>query len=190
MFKHRFHAGIMAGDITRTIRQWKKPQVRRGGRYKLANHGYLEVTSIAPCKRVTSEDLKLSGVANRDALISMLSAGGDLYRVDFKFIGHQADQEIYRGGILDDDDFTKLSDALAKKDKNSGFDWTHATLMAIHDYPGVGSIKLCQHLQRDQAALKKDVRKLKAQGLTVSLETGYKLSERGKDYLRRKQLIV
>jgi hypothetical protein len=49
-------------------------------------------------------------------------------------------------------------------------------------------VDLADHLGRDKLPFKADVRRLKALGLTESLETGYRLSPRGKaimTYLRR-----
>jgi hypothetical protein len=61
--------------------------------------------------------------------------------------------------------------------------WTRPTLAAIRDSPAVVSTKLAEQLGRERFALKADIRKLKALGLTESLEVGYRLSPLGVDYL-------
>ncbi len=51
------------------------------------------------------------------------------------------------------------------------------------DQPGVVSTALAESLGRERLALKSDIRKLKALGLTLSLEVGYELSPRGRAFL-------
>jgi hypothetical protein len=53
----------------------------------------------------------------------------------------------------------------------------------IADHPGVRAGDLARSLGRERDALKVDVRKLKALGLTRSLEVGYELSPRGRSVL-------
>jgi len=56
---------------------------------------------------------------------------------------------------------------------------------AVADHPGRRAGDLAQMLGRDTRTFKLDVRKLKALGLTISLETGYRLSPRGEAFLAR-----
>ena len=53
-------------------------------------------------------------------------------------------------------------------------------LRLIEERPGLRAVDLADHLGRDSFPFKADVRRLKALGLTESLETGYRLSPRGK----------
>ena len=62
--------------------------------------------------------------------------------------------------------------------------WTPATLELIAARPATRAAELAAMLERDTASFKADVRKLKELGLTESLETGYRLSKRGRAYLR------
>ena len=63
--------------------------------------------------------------------------------------------------------------------------WTRTTLALIRDHPGLVSTRLAELVDRERFAFKADVRKLKALGLTESLEVGYRLSPRGRAYLDR-----
>lgn len=45
MFAKRLRAGVMAGEITSSVRIWQKPHVRVGGRYPLGP-GEIEVTAL------------------------------------------------------------------------------------------------------------------------------------------------
>ena len=53
----------------------------------------------------------------------------------------------------------------------------------IRDNPGVVSTELSTLLARDLLPMKAGIRRLKALGLTISLEVGYRLSPRGETYL-------
>jgi hypothetical protein len=60
-------------------------------------------------------------------------------------------------------------------------------LRLIQEHPGLRALDLADYLGRDKLPFKADVRRLKALGLTESLETGCRLSSRGKalvTYLR------
>ena len=58
-------------------------------------------------------------------------------------------------------------------------DWTYEYLQAIADHPGKRAPDLAEAFGRETAPFKRDVRKLKELGLTISLEIGYELSPRG-----------
>ncbi len=61
--------------------------------------------------------------------------------------------------------------------------WTLATLRLIEANQGVVARILADEMGRPRLEFKTDVRKLKALGLTISLEVGYELSELGQTYL-------
>jgi hypothetical protein len=75
-----------------------------------------------------------------------------------------------------------LEEILVKLDRMDGraaAPWTRATLRLIGEQPGVVSTELAAQLGRERFELKADVRKLKALGLTESLEVGYRLTPLG-----------
>jgi len=45
-FTKRLHAGIMAGEITESVRIWQRPHVKVGGRYGFPAGGQIEVTGL------------------------------------------------------------------------------------------------------------------------------------------------
>jgi predicted transcriptional regulator len=61
--------------------------------------------------------------------------------------------------------------------------WTRKTLLIIASAPGRRAAELADELDIDIVTFKRNVRKLKALGLTISLETGYRLSPRGAAFL-------
>jgi hypothetical protein len=46
MFTERLRAGVMAGEITCSVRIWRRPHVKIGGRYRLGA-GAIEVTRLS-----------------------------------------------------------------------------------------------------------------------------------------------
>ena len=68
---------------------------------------------------------------------------------------------------------------LDRMDQRATAPWTRATLRLIGEQPAVVSTALAEQLGRERFALKADIRKLKALGLTQSLEVGYRLTPLG-----------
>jgi biotin operon repressor len=62
--------------------------------------------------------------------------------------------------------------------------WTTAVLEQIAGHPGTVSTVLAEAMGSARQDFKGHVRRLKELGLTVSLDTGYRLSPRGVAYLR------
>jgi predicted DNA-binding transcriptional regulator YafY len=63
--------------------------------------------------------------------------------------------------------------------------WTRETLRLIRARPGVRAADLARDLGHAHDEFKRDVRKLKNLGLTISLETGYRLTPKGEALLTR-----
>lgn len=63
--------------------------------------------------------------------------------------------------------------------------WTQQVLATIGDEPGCRAADLAARLGQEHLSFKAKVRKLKAMGLTESLEVGYRLSQRGRALLER-----
>ena len=85
---------------------------------------------------------------------------------------------------LDDSDNAEIIAKLDKMDRTSKRGpWTRSYLEVIRDMPATYSGLLANYLGISQADFKPWVRKLKALGLTESLEVGYRLSPRGEKVL-------
>jgi len=76
-----------------------------------------------------------------------------------------------------------LYQRLSRLDRRPSGEWTREVLEWIRDHPHVVSTRLAEERATDRAALKTDIRKLKALGLTISHDVGYELSPRGIAYL-------
>ncbi|MGH9026151.1 MAG: hypothetical protein ACRDWD_08550, partial [Acidimicrobiia bacterium] len=103
-----------------------------------------------------------------------------LWRVDFHVAEPDERAQLAGAATLTTGEVDEIERRLDRLDRASAHGpWTRATLRLIKRRPGVVSTRLAEQLGRDRPSFKLDVRKLKALGLTRSLEVGYELSPRG-----------
>lgn len=144
-------------------------------------------TAIAP-EEVTDADARRAGFEDASDVLRSLRAHGDdsLYRIRVSFLGPDPRIALRDRTDLSPEEADALARSLARLDRASRRGaWTVAVLVAIGRHPGRRSTELAMQLGLDAAALKRNVRKLKELGLTISLERGYRLSPRGWELLRR-----
>jgi hypothetical protein len=180
--------GVMAGTVTLAFRRWRRPTVRSGGALTTAM-GVLaidDVRVIAP-EDITDADVERTGATSREALLAGLAArDGDLYRIELHLAGPDPRVALRQRDELTPDDVDELGRRLARLDAASSHGpWTAAVLELIAARPAVRAGDLADELGRERLPFKADVRKLKALGLTESLEVGYRISRRGQAWLRR-----
>jgi hypothetical protein len=179
---------IKAGDVDTQFRRWTRPTVKAGG--TLTNEwGVLTIDAVEPIALgdVTEDDLHRSGVATVAELESFLAPEGQLYRVRLRYAGEDP-RIALRNALPDEAELVVLAKKLSKMD--GAEPWTTATLSLIEEFPEKRAASLAKRMGMDQLPFKIRVRKLKALGLTESLEIGYRLSPRGAAtlaYLRSKE---
>ncbi len=189
LFQKRFWAGIAAGDITVAYRRWTRPTVKAGGQLRSPG-GLLAIKAveIVPEASIAEADARAAGFGSVEELRSELSkrSEGELYRIGFRLAERDTRQELRDADALSREEMERLPLRLDRLDRASPHGpWTRAALRLIAEQPGVVSTKLAAEMGRDRASFKLDVRKLKALGLTESLEVGYRLSRRGRAALDR-----
>jgi hypothetical protein len=89
-FSRELRNDVLAGDITLSVRLWKRPQVKPGGRYRVGP-GEIEIDGIelVPFAAVTGEDVRRAGETNREALRRRAAHAGPIdedtlvYRIEF-----------------------------------------------------------------------------------------------------------
>jgi hypothetical protein len=184
LFPNRMHDGLREGTITLTFRNWKRPQAKVGGRYRTGG-GDLVVESIETVRAaaITDDDARRAGSTDAAALRREMRWDDDdlrLLRISF----HREEPYDRPPPLLDDD---VIDARLERLDRASPVGpWTRATLDIIARRPEVRAGDLAAELGRERLPFKADVRKLKRLGLTESLDVGYRLSARGRDYLDRR----
>jgi hypothetical protein len=180
--------GLADGRVNCTYRRWEVVRPKVGSRFTTAA-GVVEVTSITPADedQLTEQDAADAGFDSVAALVKWTSAkgGGDLYRIGIVLAGPDPRVELRRSDKLTPADVSALRAKLERMDRAAARPWTHSTLQQIQRLPGVVSTELAGEAGQDRATYKLRVRRLKALGLTESLERGYRLSPRGLAYLDR-----
>lgn len=95
-FTKRLHAPIMRGEVTCSVRIWRHPRVRVGGRYPLGP-GFVEVTGLTEIdySDITPELAKRSGFDSLGDLMATArhGRGERVFLVDFVYQGEGAGGE-------------------------------------------------------------------------------------------------
>ncbi len=186
-FQRRFKAAIQQGDVTCSFRKWRRPQVKIGGQYNIHGYGAIEVTDVRSVRagRASLADIKRSGFGTRAELLSYLKASNDdiLCLVELHYLGPTPVKQPPKT-TLSQEAVTAMQSQLATMDAQSKRGpWAIAAIKLIGRHPGRRAPELATMLSWETQPFKANVRKLKALGLTESLETGYRLSTRGKQVL-------
>ena len=179
--------GLTEGRVNCTYRRWEVVRPKVGSRFTTAA-GVVEVTSITAAneKQLTERDAADAGFDSIDGLLKWTSAKGrgDLYRVGIVLAGPDPRVALRHSDHFTPADVSALNATLERMDRAAEQPWTHPTLRQLQRLPGVVSTELAA-AGLERRAYKLRVRRLKALGLTESLERGYRLSPRGQAYLER-----
>jgi hypothetical protein len=180
--------GLTEGTVKCTYRRWEVVRPKVGSRFT-TSAGVVEVTSITPVDdaQLTAQDAADAGFDSVAALVKWASGRGrgDLYRIGIVLAGPDPRVALRRSAELAPPDVSALSARLDRMDRAAEQPWTHSTLRQIQRLPGVVSTELAAEVGQERRTYKLRVRRLKALGLTESLERGYRLSPRGQAYLER-----
>lgn len=180
--------GIRLGRVTVAFRRWRRPTVRTGGTL-LTAAGLLQIRRVVPVDvdDITAADARRAGAVSRDALVAELDArpGGEIYRIEFGRLEADPRVAIRETRLSDAEERARVLARLDRMDAAAPEPWTMQVLAAIAAHPGERAADLCRRVGQAPEVFKPNVRKLKALGLTDSLEVGYRLSPRGRDLLAR-----
>jgi len=187
LFRQAALEGIRDGRITLAFRRWIRPTVRTGGML-MTPIGQLQIVDVRQIAddAITDEDATRAGYASRQALRDELASrtDGAIYRIELGALGLDPRIALRKRDSLSDDELATLRAKLTRLDASApGGPWTHRVLELIRDNPAVRAGDLCKAVQMERLPFKANVRKLKALGLTESLEVGYRLSPRGEALL-------
>ena len=191
LFKDAQLDGIRAGTTTRTYRRWRSPRVRAGGVYRLRPDLAVRVTAVRECDRsFSARGARAAGfadVAELERALAPFQHGTRVYRVDFERCEVPPDpRRALAATKPTNDDIEGIRaklDALDRRTRSG--DWTTQVLRAIERNPARRAGDLAAAIGWPTPVFKTRVRRLKALGLTESLEVGYRLSARGRNYVAR-----
>jgi hypothetical protein len=191
LFNARTLDGLAAGQVDRTYRRWNVVRVRVGSRVT-TRAGVVEVSAIEPVDgdRLTEEDAHRAGFDSLAALLSWTGGKGrgsdgpaDLYEIGLRLVGPDPRVALRAEATPSAAALRDLDDRLDRMDAAAQSPWTRPALRLIQRRPGVVSTELAAEAGQERQAFKLRIRRLKALGLTDSLQAGYRLSPRGAAYL-------
>lgn len=179
--------GIRSGKIDRTFRTWKRATVKTGGTL-VTRAGLLAIDEAAPIERkeLNEFEARRAGYESLEELFERVDCGreGRIYRIRLHYAGPDPRIALRSDDQLTDSVVEQLKQKLERFDANSANGpWTERFLRLLSTSEGVPAIELAQTLGYEKEWLKPNVRKLKALGLTESLQPGYRLSPRGEALL-------
>lgn len=170
-------AGVLAGRITVSFRNWKRPHAAVGGVYRLRPSGAVTVTSVRPVRLcdIEADDLRRSGFDSVAEVAEFLKLpeSANVTRVEFKLTDEPPGKALPE--LSADEVITRLQ----ATDRRSAAPWTADVMALIRDHPATRAGDLAPRMGWETPAFKANVRKLKRLGLTQSLETGYRLTALG-----------
>ena len=96
-FSRELRNDVLAGDITLSVRLWKRPQVKEGGRYRVGP-GAIQVDAVEllPFAALTAADVRRAGEPDRETLRQRAAHSGPIeedtlvYRIEFHAVGAPA----------------------------------------------------------------------------------------------------
>jgi hypothetical protein len=185
-FTSEDHARVASGEITVTWRLWKYPHVKPGKFYASYFGGALEIEDVRAVRveDVTDLDAREVDLPDARSLIELARShtGRDvanetlLYRVQFRYLTQAPEKPRL--------EIAEITARLQRLDAATRHGvWTLSVLRLIEENPAVVARLLALETGMPLPDFKLNVRKLKALGLTNSLERGYELSELGQSYL-------
>lgn len=176
---------IASGRVDTAFRRWIRPTVKAGGTLTTAA-GVLAIDAVdvVALNAVTAEDLARAGFDARDTLDAMLgNRKGTLYRIRLRYVGEDPRAALRESAALSEADADAIGQTLARMDGSTP--WVRRTLVLIGERAGQPAQELAEVLGVEKLKFKSNVRRLKALGLTESLDVGYRLSPRGRAWLDR-----
>lgn len=178
---------IRCGTVSVQFRRWARPRVKAGTVLHTAV-GLVRVTGVEVVQpeAVTRTDAQKAGSADVSEIIDAHpDRAGDLYRIELVYGGPDPRVSLRQEPVTDEE-LPHLITAIDRFDRSSKRGaWTRPTLALIADRPGVRAETLATELGWEKQPFKVNVRKLKDLGLTESLETGYRLTVRGRSLFEK-----
>lgn len=180
VFKERFWTGLRDGSLRVAYRRWTRPSVRPGGTLQSPG-GLLAIDSVEVIEPEAIDEAaaRSAGYRDRKELFGYLRGPGELYRIRFHRIGDDPRIALRQQSELTDEEWDAVAGMLTRNP------WAVEYLRLIGQMPAVVSTELAERAGIERLAFKQRVRRLKALGLTESLEIGYRLSPRGEAVLAR-----
>jgi hypothetical protein len=179
--------GIANGSITLVLRRWDAPRAKVGGTQRTVA-GTIRVDDITEYPgryRVTAAQARAAGYPDAKTAQKELDRrpARHTYMIAVSYLAPDERPELASADRLSDADVSAISARLDRWDAATE-PWTRQYLTMIGDNEAVRAPDLAARVGLDVPRFKRRVRQLKGLGLTISLDVGYRLSPRGRAYLR------
>jgi hypothetical protein len=179
--------GIVNGSITLVLRRWDAPRAKAGGTQR-TSAGTIridDVTEYPGDHRVTAAQARAAGYPDAAAAQKDLDRrpARHTYAIAVSYLGPDERLELAADDRLSADDVAAITARLDRWDAATE-PWTRQYLTMIGANEAVRAPDLAERVGLDVPRFKRRVRQLKSLGLTISLEVGYRLSPRGRAFLR------
>jgi hypothetical protein len=179
--------GIANGSITLVLRRWDAPRAKPGGTQRTVA-GTIRIDDITEHSgryRVTAAQARAAGYPDAKTAQKELDRkpARHTYVIAVSYLAPDERPELASDDQLSDADIEAITARLDRWDAATS-PWTRQYLKMIGDNEAVRAPDLAARVGLDVPRFKRRVRQLKGLGLTISLDVGYRLSPRGRAFLR------
>jgi len=180
--------GIANGTITLVLRRWDAPRAKAGGTQRTVA-GTVRIDDVAEYPggyRVTAAHARAAGYPDAKTAQKELDRrpAKHTYVISVSYLAPDERPELAADDKLADGDADAISARLDRWDGAAETPWTREYLDMISANEAVRAPDLAARVGLEVPRFKRRVRQLKGLGLTISLDVGYRLSPRGRKYLR------
>jgi hypothetical protein len=179
--------GIANGSIRVVLRRWDAPRAKPGGTQRTVA-GTIRVDDVIEYPgryRVTAAQARAAGYPDAKTAQKELDRrpARHTYVIAVSYLAPDERPELASDDRLSETDVDAITARLDPWDAATE-PWTRQYLKMIGDNEAVRAPDLAARVGLDVPRFKRRVRQLKSLGLTISLDVGYRLSPRGRAYLR------
>lgn len=180
--------GIADGSITLVLRRWDAPRATPGGTQR-TQAGTIRIDAVTEYPgrhRVTAAQARAAGYPDAKTAQSDLDRrpAEHTYLIEVSYLAPDERPDLAADDALSAADLAVIGTRLNRWDAAAETPWTRDYLAMIGDNEAVRAPDLAAGFGLDVPRFKRRVRQLKGLGLTISLDVGYRLSPRGRAYLR------
>jgi hypothetical protein len=180
--------GIANGTITLVLRRWDAPRAKPGGTQRTVA-GTIRIEGVTECPgsyRVTATQARAAGYQDAKSAQKELDRrpARHTYVIAVSYLAPDERPDLAADDRLSDADVDAIAARLERWDAAAETPWTRRYLEMVRDNEAVRAPDLAARVGLDVPRFKRRVRQLKGLGLTISLDVGYRLSPRGKTFLR------
>jgi hypothetical protein len=180
--------GIADGRVSLVLRRWDAPRAKEGSTQRTAV-GTIRIDRITEHPggyRVTAAQARAAGYPSaRDAQADLdRRPAAHTYVIEVSYLAPDERPDLAADDALSAEDLAEIAARLDRWDRAADTPWTRQYLEMIGRNEAVRAPDLAERVGLDVPRFKRRVRRLKGLGLTISLDVGYRLSPRGRAFLK------